>query len=471
MPLHPLSTRADRGVHPHSRRLTMFGGKVVPALLALAALLAPSGSSAQSMRDEFNSLFVFSGPGGGGAGALFLAGSGGVPSVQVHGSHFIPSESEANGSLLSFLNHTIGRNVANFPLSSTVASQTFEFVGGVPTPSSNSFGPIFAERGQTLGAGRFNAGINYSRLHFSSLRGIPMNRLQLTFVHENSDFPPCDTIFQVDCSEFGQPLWEHDMITLDLDLDMEAEVSALYATFGLTDWMDVGFALPVVSFRMSGVSTAKILLADGLPALHFFGGTPEAPILEAEKRTAGTSTGVGDVAARLKARILSGDVTDLALLGEVRLPTGNEEDFLGTGSLNARGVFIASASFGDFSPHLNAGFGYRGDEQEENVVEVVTGFDHRLAEWATLAIDVLGVFKVGSDEVEFPEPVVIPGAYQQVVPRTNIPLRRDDVLDGSFGFKFRAGTGFTVVTNVLVPLNEGGLRSSPIPTLGVEFTR
>ena len=447
----------------------MLGGKFV-VLLACATLLAPSVASAQSMRDEFNSLFVFSG-GGAGGGALFLSGSGGVPSVQVHGSHFIPSESEANGSLLSFLNHTIARNVANFPLSSTVASQTFEFVGGVPTPSSNSFGPIFAERGQTLGAGRFNAGINYSRLHFSSLRGVPMDRVQLVFVHENSDFPACDGIFRVDCTEFGQPIWEHDLITLDLDLDMEAEVSALYATFGVTDWMDVGFALPIVGFRMSGLSRAQVLPASGLPAQHFFGGTPEAPILETEKRMAGTSTGVGDVAARIKTRFVGSDVLDLALLGEVRLPSGNEDDFLGTGSVNARGVFIASATFNDFSPHLNAGYGYRGDEQEEDVVEVVAGFDHRVADWATLAIDVLGVFKLGDEEVGFPDNVVIPGAFRQTVPLTNIPLRRDDLVDGSFGFKFRAGTGFTVVTNVLVPLNEGGLRSSPIPTLGVEYTR
>lgn len=444
----------------------MVRGKSVAVLLATALLAGPAPTSAQSMREVLNSLFVFSG----GGGALFLGGSGGIPSTEVHGSHFIPSESEANGSLLSFMNHTIARNVASFPLSSTVASQTFVFVGGVPTPSSNSFGPIFAERGQTLGAGRLNAGVNYSRLNFSSLRGIPLDRVQLTFVHENSNFPNCDVIFGGDCSQFGFPLWEHDLITLDLNLDMQAEVQAFYATFGLTDWLDIGFALPVVNFRMDGLSTAKILLASGLPALHFFGGTPEAPILEAEKRTSGRSTGVGDLAARTKARIYRGDALDLALLGELRVPTGREDDFLGTGSVNARGIFIASASFADFSPHVNVGFGYRGAEQDENVIEVVTGFDHRLSDVATLAVDVLGAFKLGEEKVGFPEPIVIPGGFHQVVSRTNIPMRRDDVVDGSVGFKFRAGTGLTVITNLLVPLNQGGLRSSPIPTLGVEYT-
>jgi hypothetical protein len=435
-------------------------------LLTASLLSLPMAAGAQTMTDEFNSLFVFSG-----GGALFLGGTGSVPSVQVHGAHFIPSETEANGSLIGFLNQTIARNVSSFPLSSTVASQTFVFVDGVPTPTSNSFGPIFAERAQSLGRGRLNAGVNYSRLNFNQLRGIPLEQLQLVFVHQNSDFPNCNNIFQVNCAEYGLPLWEHDLITLDLDLDMQAEVSAFYATFGVTDWLDVGFALPVVSFRMAGTSTATILQASGLPALHFFGGTTTAPEFTATKATNASTSGVGDLAARAKIVLVRGEAVDLALMGEVRLPTGSEEDFLGSGSTNARGLFIASSTYGDFSPHLNIGYGYRGAELDQDVIEVASGFDHRLTEGATLALDLLGTFKVGDEKLPFPEPIVIPGGYRQTVHRTNIPSRNDDIIDGSVGFKFRAGTGFTVVTNLLVPLNNGGLRSSPTPTLGVEYRR
>lgn len=444
----------------------MIRASVAALLLACAALTAPPTAAAQTMKDHLNALFVFSA----GGDPLFLGGSGGLPGTQVHGVHFIPSESEGNASVLGFMNQTIARNVANFPLSSTVASQTFVFVGGVPTPSSNSFGPIFAERGQTLGAGRLNAGMNFSRLRFSSLRGIPLDRLQLTFVHDNVNFPNCDQIFGGDCSEWGVPLWEHDLITLDLDLDMQAEVYGFYATFGLTDWLDIGFAVPVIDFRLSGVSNAKVVLADGLPALHFFGGTPEEPVLNAQQRTSGRATGVGDVAARLKARLLRGEVLDVAVLGEARLPTGSEDDFLGTGSVSARGVFISSATFGDFSPHVNVGYAYHGAELDQNAIEVVAGFDHRLSGWATLAVDLLNSFRLGEETVGFPEPVVIPGGFRQEVQRTNIPMRRDDVVDGSFGFKFRTGGGLTVISNVLVPLNSGGLRAGPIPTLGLEFS-
>jgi len=239
----------------------------------------------------------------------------------------------------------------------------------------------------------------------------------------------------------------------------------------VTDWLDVGFALPVVNLGMVGISTATIHPASGLPALHFFGGTPDAPVFTAQKSTVGSTTGVGDLAARVKMLLVRGEAADLAVLGEVRLPTGNEEDFLGTGDVNARGVFIASTTIQDFSPHMNIGYGYRGAELDQDVIEVTTGFDHRLSNSATLAVDLMGVFKIGEAKLDFPDPITIPGGFRQTVDRTNIPSERDDILDGSFGFKFRAGTNFTVVANVLVPLNDGGLRSSPIPTLGVEWGR
>jgi len=119
---------------------------------------------------------------GSGDEPLFLVGTAGQEATAVHGNHFIPASSQANGLLTSFFNASIGYNVASFPLSSAVASQTFKFVDGVPTPTSNSFGPIFAERAQTVGRGRLNAGLNYSRLRFSDIRGVDHNDIALTFV-------------------------------------------------------------------------------------------------------------------------------------------------------------------------------------------------------------------------------------------------------------------------------------------------
>lgn len=433
--------------------------------VAALLLLLPAGSSAQSMQDVLSDLFVFAG----GEDPLFLAGSAGIPDTEVHGDHFIPAETEANDALLTFFNNAVASNIANIPLSSTVASETFTFVDGVPTSTSESFGPIFAERAQTLGKGRFDAGFNFSRIRFSKLRGVALDDLRMTFLHENVDFPGCDDAFGADCSEFGVPEWEHDRLVLDLDLHVEAEVYAFQATFGLHDRVDVGFAVPVVDLELSGASTARVFSSTGLPVSHFLDGTPDEPVLEATGSARGATTGVGDVALRAKGWLVRSDVADFAVLGEARVPTGREEDFLGAGATSLRGLFVASASFGDFSPHANVGYSGRGGEAGLQQVDVVAGFDHRLADWATLAVDVLGAFRM-DDELDFPEPAVIPGLYRRTVDRVNLPDRRDDLVDGSFGFKLRTESGVVVMANVLVPLNDGGLRAGIIPTLGVEYT-
>jgi hypothetical protein len=429
-------------------------------------LLLPSATRGQSLQDALNELFVF----GGGNNPLFLVGSGNIPLTQVHGAHFIPAEEESNASLLSFFNEAIASNIASFPLSSTVSSETFKFVNGVPQTTSNSFGPIFAERAQTIGKGRLNATFNYSRLRFSTMRGQDLDDIELTFVHENVDFPGCDAIFGGDCTTSGIPQFENDEINLVLDLNIDADVYAFATTFGVTDWLDVGVAVPVVNLELEGTSTATILPTTGSEVLHFFGGTPEAPILDAESNVDESATGIGDVAGRLKARVVDGDKWGFAVLGDVRVPTGREEDFLGRGEWSGGGLLIWSGVFSNFSPHANVGYRWRGGDTEQDAFVLATGFDHRLADWATLAVDLLGAFPVGEGELSFPAPVRIDAPFPREIRRTNIPDRRDDIVDGSLGFKFKTPAGVVLVTNVVVPLNGGGMRPSPIPTFGLEYS-
>lgn len=436
------------------------------SVLVLSSLMNPAVLAGQSGRDALNELFLF----GGSDDPLFLVGSATVPNTEVHGDHFIPSESETNGAVLDFFNSSIGTLIASFPLSSTVSSETFRFVDGVPTQTSSSFGPIFAERAQTIGRGRLNGGVNYSRLNFSNIRGVELDNVQMTLVHQNSDFPGCDGIFGGDCSIHGVPQFENDVINLTLDLDIDVEIFAFFATFGVTDWLDLSVALPVINFDMRGSSLATVAVSTGSQALHFFGGTEDDPVLEAASRSDFETTGIGDVAGRLKARVVRGENWDLGVLGEVRAPTGREEDFLGSGDWNAKGLVIMSGNFSEFSPHANVGFEYRGADFDENQLLVVAGFDQRLSNWATLAVDLLGAFEVEETQISFPEPVSFEAPFERQVRLINIPDRRDDIIDGSIGFKFRTSGGVIVVANVLVPLNNGGIRTTPIPTFGLEYT-
>ena len=73
-------------------------------------------------------------------------------------------------------------------------------------------------------------------------------------------------------------------------------------------------------------------------------------------------------------------------------------------------------------------------------------------------------------KLSLPEPVLIVAPYKRTIIPTNIPDMRDDVISGSFGFKFVTGSGVTIVTNALIPLNRGGLRSNVIYTGAVEHS-
>ena len=47
---------------------------------------------------------------------------------------------------------------------------------------------------------------------------------------------------------------------------------------------------------------------------------------------------------------------------------------------------------------------------------------------------------------------------------------RDDIVNGSFGFKIAPARATTIVLNTLFPLNRGGLRPNLVYTAGIEYT-
>jgi len=54
-----------------------------------------------------------------------------------------------------------------------------------------------------------------------------------------------------------------------------------------------------------------------------------------------------------------------------------------------------------------------------------------------------------------------------VVYSSNLPSLRDQQVDGSLGSKLRGGP-FALVGNALIPLNDGGLRSDVLWTIGLQ---
>ncbi|HEV8195008.1 MAG TPA: hypothetical protein VGP87_00095 [Gemmatimonadales bacterium] len=423
---------------------------VLGTCLVVASSLSAQSQAHIHLRDRIQDLFSF------GSCGKPLCLDNSVNATNGHGSHFLPDLAAGNGAILGFLDAAIGSNASNVPLSASSSGVTFKFVGGLPVRTSGSLGPVFGERAQTLGKGRFVVGGNLSGLGFSSLRGVPLDEIVLNFSHQ--DVPPAG---------LGQPLRENDVLQVRLNLNVNLLVSTAFATYGLTDRIDLGIAIPLVHTSLQGRSVGQFI-PFGIPTSHFFAGDSLHPVLTANAATFGSATGLGDIALRIKGNIRSTEKLGLALMADARLPTGSQEDMTGAGHLSLRALAIASARFGDFSPHLNLGYAMRSGKGRNDVVLATGGFDQPIAPWATMAVDVISEWQVGASDLVLPQTVVYEFPVERTVEPTNIPEMRDHRVNGAFGFKFRTPGGPILVTNALVPLRRGGLQANLVWTLGLD---
>ena len=413
-------------------------------------LLAVTGNSAsaQGMRDRIRELFSF------GECGRPLCLDNSINATNGHGDHFLPDVIANNGAILGFLTDAIAASAANLPLSATASGVTFRFVGGLPVRTSTSLGPIFGERAQTLGKGRFVVGANMSALNFTSLRGVPLNQIILNFSHD--DVPPAG---------LGQPLRENDVLQVKLDLSVNLLVTTFYTTWGISDHVDIGLAVPMVHTGMTGRSRGQFF-PFGIPTSHFFAGDSARPVLSASAATFGSATGLGDIALRAKWSMYGDQNAGVAFMADARLPTGSDEDLTGSGHMSVRGILLASTRLGDFAPHVNVGYAARGGRND--AILAAGGFDQPLSSWATIAVDALTEWQVGESSLKLPGDVHYEFPVARTISPTNIPNIKDHRMYGSFGMKFRTPGGPILVANALMPLRRGGLESRFIWTLGLD---
>jgi hypothetical protein len=417
----------------------------VSTVLMLGLLASPA--SAQSMRERVTNLFTF--------------GSCGDPlclevNAEIHGQHYNPSVVQGEGNMLAFLGNAITSAIGNVPFAAATSGTAFTFEGGIPTPIQISPGPVFGDRAQTLGRGNVYFGASVSGISFDNIRGVPLSDLEFRFSHQN-----------VGDQALGNPAFENDVIEVATDMSLDLLVGTVIAAYGLGDRIDVGVALPIVRASLSGTSTAQFDYWNASSPHEF--GTEDNPQAQATTSSEGSVVGVGDIGARLKVLLFENASLGISAIGDVRLPTGSEDDFLGTGTTTVRAIGVVSGRFGDFTPHVNVGALLTSADYLNNRMLVTAGFDHLLSESVTLALDLVSNFQMGDAKLTVPDRVVFTAPTVRTLDLTNIPRQIDDLMDGSVGVKIAAG-GFRIVANALVPLTDGGMRPNLMWTVGLERT-
>lgn len=388
-----------------------------------------------------------------------------------HAAHFIGSES-AQLQGVRGLNQDIGQQLSAFPLSSSAGGFTYEFdpTLGVFQRSTSSFGPVYAERHQTVGRGRFNLGLNFSQSTFDEIDDLNLRDgdLRLVFTHEDTN---------ADGSQLQNP-FEGDLVTTDLFLKIQTQLTAFVATFGVTDGFDVGVAVPLVNVDIEAVANARVRrlsTGEDSPVHAFENGTDEDII-----RQSGSATGLGDVVVRGKVHLSEGQGGGWAFLADVRMPTGEERDLLGTGEWQLKGQLIGSRQGQAFSPHINAGFAVATGDQPNELVHAA-GFDWAANEKATLAVDLLGRVLLDSNTVEVtnetfqfntnPDPDDTPTIEEAMFPQVGITESSTRyILQGAVGLKMNVVGNLLVSVNGLVALSNDGLQDWFTPLVGMDYS-
>jgi hypothetical protein len=239
-------------------------------------------------------------------------------------------------------------------------------------------------------------GGNLSGLNFSSLRGVPLDNIILNFTHD--DVPPIG---------LGQPLRENDILQVRLDLNVNLTVTTFFATYGLTDKLDIGLAVPLVHTSIQGRSVGQFF-PFGIPTSHFFAGDSLHPVLTANAATFGSATGVGILRCGSRGSLASAEAMGLAIMADARLPTGSAENLTGAGNLSVRGpahrLGAVRRVLTPYQPRLCP-----PDRQRANDVILATGgFDRPIASWATLAVDVISEWQTGTSDLVLPQTVADP---------------------------------------------------------------
>ena len=319
------------------------------------------------------------------------------------------------------------------PISSSAGGFTYRLdrTLGTVVLSSDSFGPFFTERSLTAGVGQFSFGLSYQRATFDTIDGRNLRDGTLVAIAGKLRTEP-------------QPF---DVETLSLRLD--ANTVILQSNFGVTDRFDLSAALPFVRLSLNGERI------DTYRGQQF-----------TQAIASSSASGIGDLVVRGKYNVVRSGGSGIALGGEIRLPTGDEENLLGAGEASVKPSFMGSLERDRFGLHGNIGYTFLG---LTNALDYGTAVTLVTVPQLTLVGEILG-----RRHASFAQLTEIVSSHPRLAGVDTIRLSSvDEASDRVFavvGFKWNVGGTWLVSANVLRPLTSAGLNASWVPTVTFDYS-
>lgn len=440
--------------------------KLAAALVvALVALAAPASALAQTQDrpTTLSTLFedIF-GPRG-----LVLNSD----DVQLDGTNHAAHFNSAFQSEFRLMNVALTTQLATNPLPSPASGFTYHFDSATGTfvRTTRSFGPILADRGETIGRGKIAFGYTYQFFSYDHLDGVPLTSVPAVFTHDD---------FQ---SGGGRADVVATMNTVEATV---AQYSGAL-TYGVTDRVDVSLAVPVVRTRLSLLANATIhRIGTGTNlGVHYFRDLDAIGGYGSTKQyfSEASAAGIGDLLARVKGTVLREGSRALAVGVDVRMPTGDEQNLLGSGAFGIKPFAAFSSSMGIFAPHANVSYLWNGESLIAGSVRdnikadlpdqfaYALGTDVLVAPRLSVIVDLFGQRVINSPRMQSFTSTRTGAAGSVTLPDIQFFSESYWTAAGSFGMKGNVASRMLVTFNLRFAMTDGGLTDRLSPLLGVEW--
>ncbi len=408
-----------------------------------------------------------------------------------------------NLNVIPSLNSAIAGQAVLLPLASPSSGITYSWdpISKTFSPSTDSFGPIYGERAETIGKGRVFLGASYQFLRFSRLDGTDLKSLPQVFTQPDTDLGFDNRTCSIDGDNTTDCAFIRDVVTVSNRIDFKVQQVVAFLTYGLTDRIDLSAAIPIETVKMSLFSLATIV-NNSNSEIHAFDTRPDCGsvakngnCLDQPFSASGSASGIGDITVRAKATAWKGERAALALGADVRIPTGDSLNFLGSGTVGVQ-PFVVWSYRSRVSPHLGAGFQFNGKSRVlgdlaagssarlPNEFVYSAGADFWINKRFTVAADLVGQTTFQSERLlatKFTEPGACtvdyptctdPGtvATPAVAPAVAQATGNINVLNVSVGFKAKLVSNLLFIGNAVFKVNDAGLRSKVVPMAEISYT-
>jgi hypothetical protein len=438
----------------------------------------------------------------------FGSGNGAPLLANRHEAHF-------EGDFLSSfgpINEAVGIQVSQLPIASPSSGITFTFDPVLKTfsPSTEeTLGPILGERATTIGRNKLYVAFSFQYFNFNSIDGQNTSSIPAVLRHQPSPagLAPCPNQTGLMGSYAGNSCAVRDYIQTTNNIDLRVHQYTLYATYGITRHLDFSVAVPILDVSMK-VNTGATIVQNSFttPSAQFPGGAfhqfdptivtgcTATPCFNGTFSSSGTATGIGDVDLRGKYELYQGERFGFAAGVDVRLPTGDEQNFLGSGATGVRPFGVVSYG-GRVSPHAEIGYEVNGKSTlagdfvgptatnakvglPDRFVYIV-GADASIVKRLTASFDIYGQRLFGVPQL-FATTFTDFGKCSDIncttlTPGTTHPdvgVRTTDynITNASIGLKYRLFSHLVVTGNALIKLDDAGLRTTVVPLAGISYS-